>query len=91
MDAKSLRFIRDHRLSPFIFLVDSGDRVIDLYGIRKTPIDEPIEKDVPHPTTYILDREGVIRFKDTRRDFRTWLSTTVLHEALRGTQAATPR
>lgn len=91
VDAKSSRFIRDHRLGPFIFLVDSGDKVIDLYGIRKTQIDEQIEKDVPHPTTYILDREGVIRFKDTRRDFHTWLSARVLHDALQRTQAATPR
>jgi peroxiredoxin len=88
VDTKARRFIHDHHLDPFVFLVDSDDEVIDKYGIRKTKLDEPIEKDVPHPTTYILDREGVIRFKDTRRDFRTWLSAQVLQEALSGSQSA---
>ncbi len=88
VDAKARRFIRDHQLKPFVFLIDAGDKVIDQYGIRKTILEEAIEKDVPHPTTYILDRDGVVRFKDTRRDFRTWLSASVLRDALAGTAAS---
>jgi peroxiredoxin len=68
-----------------MFLLDSDDKVIDQYGIRKTKLDEAIENGVPHPTTYILDRNGVVRFKDTRRDYRTWLSAAVLRDALSGT------
>lgn len=88
VDAKARRFIRDHRLEPFIFLVDADDKVIDQYGIRKAKLDEAIEKGVPNPTTYILDRNGVVRFKDTRRDFRTWLSARVLRGALSGTESS---
>lgn len=88
VDAKARRFIRDHQLQPFAFLVDSGDKVIDQYGIRNTMLEEAIEKDVPHPTTYIVDRDGVVRFKDTRRDFRTWLSAAVLRGALAGTESS---
>jgi peroxiredoxin len=86
VDAKARRFIRDHRLEPFVFLLDPDDEVIDRYGIRKTKLEEAIEKGVPHPTTYIVDSSGAIRFKDTRRDFRTWLSAEVLREALAGAQ-----
>jgi len=86
VDAKARRFIRDHRLEPFVFLMDPDDKVIDQYGIRKTRLDEAIEKGVPHPTTYILDRKGAVRFKDTRQDYRTWLSAAVLRDALAATE-----
>jgi peroxiredoxin len=91
VNAKATRFLRDHQLGSFVFLVDAGDKVIDEYGIRNTQIEEAIEKDVPYPTTYILDRDGVIRFKDTRRDFRTWLSQDVLKQALTGIQPTASR
>jgi len=86
VDAKARRIIRDHRLEPFVFLMDPDDKVIDQYGIRKTRLDEAIEKGVPHPTTYILDRNGAVRFKDTRQDYRTWLSAAVLRDALAATE-----
>ncbi len=70
--------------------MDADDKVIDLYGIRKRRLDEQIEKDVPHPTTYILDRDGIVRFKDTRRDFQMWLSPAVLRRALGAGDAGTP-
>jgi peroxiredoxin len=91
VDTKARRFIHDHRLEPFVFLVDSDDKVIDQYGIRKTRLDEAIEKGVPHPTTYILDRGGVVRFKDSRRDYHTWLSADVLRDALAGTERTSAR
>jgi peroxiredoxin len=91
VDAKARRFIRDHRLEPFVFLMDPEDKVIDQYGIRKTRLDEAIEKGVPHPTTYILDRNGTVRFKDTRQDYRTWLSAAVLRDALAATERTPTR
>jgi peroxiredoxin len=60
VDAKARRFIRDHRLDPFVFLMDPDDKVIEQYGIRKTRLDEAIEEGVPHPTTYILDPNGAV-------------------------------
>jgi hypothetical protein len=43
---------------------------------------EEIEAGVPHPTTYLLDREGVVRFVDVRRDYQMWLDPTLVREAL---------
>ncbi len=88
VNRKSVNFITDHRLGPFIFLVDPDDKVIDEYGIRNTHIEEPIEKDVPYPTTYLLDRSGIVRLKDTRHDFHIWLSSSVLLNALEETDKA---
>jgi peroxiredoxin len=82
VNGKTLAFIKDHRMSPFIFLVDPDDKVIDEYGIRNTHIEEPIEKDVPYPTTYLLDSNGVVRLKDSRHDFHIWLSASALSKAL---------
>ena len=49
------------------FLVDPGSRAIDALRIRR-PDPEAVEMGVPHPATYVLDREGVIRFVDVRED-----------------------
>ena len=81
VNPKAAKFIRDHRL-PFIFLVDANHRVIDQLGIYNDEFHEAIEQGVPHPTTYVLDRDGVIRFKDTRKDFQIWLSASTLRDVL---------
>jgi len=81
VNPKAAKFIRDHRL-PSIFLVDTDHRVIDRLGIYNDEFHEAIEQGVPHPTTYVLDRDGVVRFKDSRRDFRIWLSASVVMDAL---------
>ena len=35
---------------------------------------EPLEAGVPHPARYLIDRQGVVRFVDVRRDFHIWLA-----------------
>ena len=55
VDPKARKFIADHRLAPFEFLVDDDHRLIDQFGIFNNHPDNPIEKGVPHPTTYVLD------------------------------------
>lgn len=82
VNAKALKFIHDHRM-PFIFLVDGDHHVIDEFGIYNDGVRETFEQGVPHPTTYLLDRQGIIRFKDSRKDFHVWLSAPVLRNALR--------
>ena len=61
--------MRDHLL----FLADPGSALIASIGILK-PDPEPIEAGVPHPTTLLLDRDGVVRFVDVRSDFHIWLA-----------------
>ena len=64
-----------------IFASDPESRLIKKLGIlKKDP--EPIERGVPYPATYILDREGVIRFVDIRTDFHIWIEPSVLAEQI---------
>jgi peroxiredoxin len=82
LNARSLRFVDDYGLRDRIhFWADPGSRVIDQLGIRR-PNPEPIEEGVPHPTTLLLDRDGIVRFADVREDFRLWLDPAVVREAL---------
>ena len=37
---------------------------------------------MPHPTSYLLDRDGVVRFVDVRRDYHMWLDPSLMREAL---------
>jgi peroxiredoxin len=82
LNARSLRFVDDYGLRNRIhFWVDPESRAIDALGLRR-PNPEPIEEGVPHPSTLLLDREGIVRFADVREDFRLWLDPAVVREAL---------
>jgi len=63
------------------FLVDRGSRDIDRLGLRR-PNAEAIEEGVPHPTTYLIDRNGVVQFVDVREDFHIWLDPELLAQEL---------
>ncbi len=79
---KTLRFIDGMGLRERIrFAVDPGSAAIAELGLRKAD-PEPIEQGVPHPATYLLDADGVIRFVDVRTDFHVWIDSAVLVEAL---------
>jgi peroxiredoxin len=81
--AKAERFVTAHRLGERVhFLVDPGSRAIDALRLRR-PDPEPVEEGVPHPATYVLDRQGVVRFADVREDFHFWLDPALPLEALR--------
>ncbi len=80
---KTLRFIDELGLRDRVrFLSDPGSRTIDRLGLRKAD-PEPMEVGVPHPATYVLDREGFVRFVDVREDFHIWLDAGVIVAALR--------
>ncbi len=82
VNEKTLRFIDGLGLREHIhFAVDPESRAIDSLRIRlENP--EEIEAGVSHPTTYLLDREGVVRFVDVRRDYQMWLDPALVREAL---------
>ena len=66
-------FVDELRLADrVLFVSDPKSRLIRTLGILKED-PEPIEQGVPHPTTLLLDREGMIRFVDVRRDYHFWL------------------
>jgi len=52
----------------FVMLSDPGHRVIDRYGLFNA--DAPPRRPVPHPATFVLDKEGVVRWKFVETDYR---------------------
>jgi peroxiredoxin len=58
----------DGRVLDFTLLSDPDHRVIDRYGLFN-PEGSP-NRPVPHPTTYVIDMEGVVRWKMTEVDYR---------------------
>ena len=79
---KTLRFIDGNELRDrVVFLRDADSAVIDRLGIRKLDV-EPIEAGVPHPATYVLDRDGIIRLMDVREDYHIWIDPQPVIEAL---------
>ncbi len=58
----------DGMLIEFQLLADPDHAVIDRYGVfnpEATP-----ERPIPHPTTLVIDKQGVVRWKFIETDFR---------------------
>ena len=68
----------DGRRPEFVFLSDPGHRVIDRYGLLNP--DDP--RGIPHPTTYVIDRQGVVRWKFTEVNYKIRPSNAMILEAL---------
>ena len=82
INEKTRRFVDELGLRERVrFLADPESALIDRLGLRKLD-PEPIEVGVPHPATYVLDREGAVRFVDVREDFHVWLDPALLLDAL---------
>ncbi len=52
----------------YTFLSDPDARVINRYGLFNQ--DDPNGRAIPHPTTYVIDRQGVVRWKMTEVNYR---------------------
>lgn len=84
INARTLRFFDEYGLRDrVILLADPASAAIDALGIRK-PDPEPVEEGVPHPTTFLLDERGIVRFADVREDFHIWLDPQVVMDAAQG-------
>jgi peroxiredoxin len=68
----------DGRRPEFVFLSDPGHRVINRYGLLNP--DDP--RGIPHPTTYVIDRQGVVRWKFTEVNYKIRPSNAMILEAL---------
>ncbi len=68
----------DGRRPDFVFLSDPGHRVINRYGLLNP--DDP--RGIPHPTTYVIDRQGVVRWKFTEVNYKIRPSNAMILEAL---------
>jgi peroxiredoxin len=70
------------RKIPFSILADQQGTAIDAYGVRNTWA--LFHRGIPHPAVYVIDRGGIVRFADVRRQrfFRVPVGTLVakVHE-----------
>ena len=69
----------------FTFLSDPGHRVIDRYGLLN-----PSGQGWPHPTTYVIDRQGVVRWKFTEVNYKIRPTNEMILEALAKDDRARP-
>lgn len=52
----------------YTLLSDPGAGVINRYGLFNQ--DDPSGRAIPHPTTYVIDMDGVIRWKMTEINYK---------------------
>ena len=82
INEKSIRFIEGMGMRErIVFARDPGSAAIDTLGIRLEEAEE-MEAGVPHPTTWVLDSDGIVRFVDSRHNYHFWLDSTLLKPAL---------
>jgi peroxiredoxin len=82
INERTRRFVNEYGLRKQVrFLSDPDSQLIRKLGLLK-PDAEPMELGVPHPTTLLLDREGIVRFADARENFHFWLDPALLTESL---------
>ena len=58
----------DGMMLDFPLLSDPGAAVINRYGLFNQ--DDARGRAIPHPTTYVIDMEGVVRWKMTEVNYR---------------------
>jgi len=67
----------DGRIPDYTFLSDPGHRVIDRYGLWN-----PTGRGWPHPSTYVIDRLGVVRWKFTEVNYKIRPTNDMILRAL---------
>jgi len=74
----------DGRQIDYTLLSDPRALVINRYGLFNQ--DDPRGRAIPHPTTYVIDKDGVIRWKFTEVDYRIRPSNEDVLGALSGVE-----
>ena len=67
----------DGRRPDYTFLSDPGHRVINRYGLWN-----PAGKGWPHPTTYVIDRQGRVSWKLTEVNYKIRPTNDMILRAL---------
>ena len=68
----------DGDMSTLTLLADIGHKVISRYGL----LNEKSSRGLPHPTTLVIDREGVVRWRFTEKNYRVRPTNEMILEAL---------
>lgn len=62
------RISADDQWAPtFPFLTDDGHKVIDRYGLFNP--NDPRGRQIAHPATFVIDRDGVVRWRFVEEDY----------------------
>jgi peroxiredoxin len=64
----------------FTFLSDPDHRVIDRYGILNANAGG--RGALPHPASYVIDRQGIVRWKDVQTDYKVRPTNEQIRAAL---------
>ncbi len=67
----------------FTFLSDPGHKVIDRYGLLN-----PSGKGWPHPTTFVIDKSGTVRWKFIEINYKIRPTNQMILEAVSRVQAS---
>jgi len=68
--------------SMITLMSDADHAVIDRYGLLNEQ-SAARGRYVPHPTTYVIDKTGVVRWKFTEKDYKVRPSNKMILEELR--------
>jgi peroxiredoxin len=79
-DAKALAAFADKKHIDFPLLSDPGSKTIEAYGVLDADAQGPA-KGIPHPGTFVLDKDGVVRAKLFKEGYKERASTAELLEA----------
>jgi peroxiredoxin len=75
------RISKDDKVAPdFVMLSDPDHAVIDRYGL----LNEDSGRPMPHPATYVIDREGVVRYRFVEVDYKVRPTNEDILEVLKG-------
>ena len=73
------RIASDGGQPDFSFLSDADHAVIARYGVLNP---SGSRRGIPHPATYVIDRSGVIRWRDVQTDYKIRPTNTAILAAL---------
>lgn len=80
-DPERLRDFRDKAGIEFPILLDPGAEVVREYDIVNEG--SPAEQTIPHPTSLIIDRDGIVQYVRIDTDYRVRPPTSELVSLLR--------
>jgi peroxiredoxin len=64
-------------------LLCDGAEVIEAYGLTNPSAGRPEREGIPHPTTVIIDRDGIVRFVNVWMDYKQRTSPETIVEELK--------
>lgn len=77
-DTKAVAKVRTTPIKiDFPLLEDANHRVIDRYGLLN-----PTSKGWPHPATYVIDKQGIVRWKFVEVDYTVRATNEMIRKAL---------